>query len=320
MKKIPLIFAPYYKRTIWGGTEIARFKGEKSQHNDVGESWEISALPGGESKVASGPYEGYTLSRLIEEFGEKLLGQEVVGRYGKAFPLLVKLIDANDNLSVQVHPDDDLAARRHGSAGKTEMWYIISTQPGAKIYSGLTRAITPEEYVDSVQEGRFAELVASHESHPGDVFFLPAGQVHAIGAGNFLAEIQQPSDVTYRIFDYNRLDSEGKARELHTEQALDAINFSGQGEGRRSAESFPQGDAELVECDYFKVKRLRVDGERQIALREDAFLILICLEGEVNMALEEGEVKVKAGQTVIVPACSERLTLGGSGTLLAAKV
>ena len=319
MKRVPLLFRPYYKRTIWGGTEIARFKGEESRHQDVGESWELSAIPGGESVVASEFYRGYTLPQLIDEFGARLMGAEVSRRFGSSFPLLVKLIDANDNLSVQVHPDDTLAARRHGSAGKTEMGYIISSRPGARIYSGLKRAITPQEYVESVREGSFADLVAAHESHPGDVFFLPAGQVHAIGAGNFLAEIQQTSDITYRIFDYNRVDSEGRPRELHTEQAIDAIDFSGEGEGRRPAETFPEGDADLVECEYFKVRKLKVEGERQLALKEDSFLIIVCLEGEVNVALEDGEVKMKAGQTVLVPACASRLTLGGKGMLLTAR-
>lgn len=318
MKIVPLKFRPYYKRTIWGGTEIARFKGETSDHEDVGESWELSALPNGESTVAEGPYAGYPLSRLIEEFGELLLGVRSIKLYGKTFPLLVKLIDANDNLSVQVHPDDSLAARRHGCKGKTEMWYIISTRPGAKIYSGLNRAMTREEYVKSVNEGTFAEYVAAHDSAPGDVFFLPAGQVHAIGSGNLLAEIQQPSDITYRIFDYNRVDAEGNSRELHTEQALDAIDFSGKGEGRRKADSFPEGDASLVECEFFKVRRLRVDGERQLPLEADDFIILICVEGVAAIALEGGEVKMRAGQTVLIPAAAKRLTLGGHATLLTA--
>ncbi len=217
---------PYFKSVIWGGERICKYKGVEQTEEKIGESWEISAVPGHESVVAEGPYKGMRITELIDCFGAELLGSKVMERYDGKFPLLVKLIDANDNLSVQVHPDDELAKKRHDSLGKTEMWYIIDADKGAKIYSGLNREMTPEEYVARVADNTIEETLAVHDSHPGDIFFLPAGRVHAIGAGNLLAEIQESSDITYRIYDYERRDAQGNARELHTELAKDAIEYT----------------------------------------------------------------------------------------------
>ncbi|MDE6131092.1 MAG: class I mannose-6-phosphate isomerase, partial [Muribaculaceae bacterium] len=196
MTLAPITFAPYLKEVLWGGTKICKYKNLPSTSDCIGESWEISAVPGHESVVDAGEYKGLTLLQLIERFGEELLGSKVVKKYGLNFPLLVKIIDANQNLSVQVHPDDELAEKRHHSLGKTEMWYIIQADKGAKIYAGLNTAMTPDDYVRRVADGTFADTLAVHDSFPDDVFFLPAGRVHAIGAGNLLAEIQENSDIT----------------------------------------------------------------------------------------------------------------------------
>ena len=209
IERVPIRFAPYLKSVIWGGDKICSYKGIVQHEPRIGESWEISSVPGHESIVCEGKYEGRSIVDLIDEFGPELLGEKVFSKFHGKFPLLIKFIDAADNLSVQVHPDDELALKRHNSLGKTEMWYIVDSEPKAKIYAGLNKLISPEEYVRLVEDGEFESALATHDSHTGDVFFLPAGRVHAIGAGNLLAEIQESSDITYRIFDYNRRDASG---------------------------------------------------------------------------------------------------------------
>lgn len=312
----PISFAPYLKDVIWGGSKICKYKQLPASSDKVGESWEISAVPGHESVVDAGEYKGMTLPELIDRFGVQLLGSKVVERYGKAFPLLIKIIDANQNLSVQVHPDDELARKRHNSLGKTEMWYIIQSDKDAKIYAGLNTAMTPDDYVRRVAEGSFAETLAVHDSHPGDVFFLSAGRVHAIGAGNLLAEIQESSDVTYRIYDYDRRDAQGNTRELHTELAKDAIDFTLYDELKspRPADSNP--DAEIVKCDHFDVRRLLVNGESEFKFNPDSFTVLIGIEGEAVLSYPAGEMVLKAGHTVLLPAELSQIKVSGNACLL----
>lgn len=319
IEKVPLRFVPYLKSVIWGGDKICRYKGIEQTEAKIGESWEISAVPGHESVVAEGAYKGMRITELIGCFGPQLLGTDVFTRYDGRFPLLVKLIDANDNLSVQVHPDDDLAKERHDSLGKTEMWYIINADAGAKIYSGLNRRLTPDEYVRMVDDNSIEDALAIHESHAGDVFFLPAGRVHAIGAGNLLAEIQESSDITYRIYDYDRRDSEGNARELHTDLAKDAIDYTFYDE-YKSAPADPEvSDAVIVECGHFKVDRLLVDGAMPLSFSESSFTVIMCLEGNVILEYESGSMPLKAGETVLLPAVLTSLIVNGKGTLLTAR-
>lgn len=320
IKKAPIIFAPYLKTVVWGGDKICSYKGIPQTEPRVGESWEISAVPGHESVVVEGTYKGKNLTVLVEEFGESLLGRNVVEKYGRQFPLLIKFIDANDNLSVQVHPDDELARKRHGSLGKSEMWYIISAENGAKIYSGLAREMTPEEYVLRVKEGTFAETVAVHESKAGDVFYLPAGRVHAIGGGNLLAEIQESSDITYRIYDYDRSDANGNPRELHTEQAKDAIDYKVYDNYKSPRPSEDEEVATLVNCEHFHTNRIKIDGKREFHLDGSSFVVLICIEGSVRLTCPEGEVTMAAGQTVLLPAAVNHVELSGKATLLSSKI
>jgi mannose-6-phosphate isomerase len=226
----PYKFQSYLKTTIWGGYQIAPFKGIFNAQPNVGESWEISGVPGHESVAINRGLiddvdEGLTLVELIDKYKGLLVGQKVYKKYGNQFPLLVKFIDSRQDLSVQVHPDDKLAMERHGCQGKTEMWYVIKSDVGSKIYAGLSKSITPDEYerlaTAEPQNGRspMQDVIATHEAHEGDLYFLPAGRLHAIGAGNFLAEIQQTSDITYRVYDFGRKDEHGDPRELHIEQA-----------------------------------------------------------------------------------------------------
>ncbi len=275
IKKAPIRFKPYFKSVIWGGKRICKYKDIEQPQDKIGESWEISAVEGQESIVADGPYKGMSITQLVERFGPELLGRDVFDRYGGQFPLLIKLIDANDNLSVQVHPDDALAKERHGSLGKSEMWYIISAEEGAKIYSGLNRKMTPEEYVRRVKDGNIEEVLAVHDSRPGDVYFLPAGRVHAIGGGNLLAEIQESSDITYRIYDYGRRDANGNTRELHTEQAKDAIDYTYYENYKSIPPASNVADAVIAECEHFTVTRVLLDWEMELLLSKDSFTVLM---------------------------------------------
>lgn len=312
----PIRFVPYLKSVIWGGDRICEYKGIPQPEPRIGESWEISAVPGHESVVAEGPYKGKTLPDLIARFGEQLLGKKVMAATDGKFPLLIKIIDANDNLSVQVHPDDELAKARHNSLGKTEMWYIIRTAPGARIYAGLNTPMTPDDYVRRVENGTFAETIASYESAPGDVFFIPAGRVHAIGAGNLLAEIQQSSDITYRIYDYDRRDAQGNPRQLHTAEAKDAICYEVLDDYRNPRTEDQEGSVPLVECNYFDTSKVIVDGSMQLPVSPDSFSIIICTEGDCTISCPYGDTMLHPGQTVLIPAAVTQLSVSGSATLL----
>ncbi|MCI9285824.1 MAG: mannose-6-phosphate isomerase [Muribaculaceae bacterium] len=311
----PFHFAPYLKTVIWGGDRIAPFKRIHSAPQGVGESWEISAVPGHVSVVDRGPYEGKTLSELVEMFGAELMGHRNFRTYGNSFPLLIKLIDARDDLSVQVHPDDALAMERHGCPGKTEMWHIIDTAPGARIYAGLREKITPKEYELRVADNTLMDVIDCYESAPGDTFFLPAGRIHAIGAGNLLAEIQQTSDITYRIYDYDRRDKDGNPRELHTEQARDAIDYT----VYPTYKSEPADDI-LAECKYFIVRLLEAKAGQNcpIVRSRDSFTIVICTEGE-GAVLDTSAMTsfpIRRGDTLLFPATMQSLSAIGPVKLL----
>jgi len=318
----PYKFRPYLKSTLWGGFRIAPFKGIDAAQTNIGESWEISGVPGYESVsvergLADDEDVGKTLTRLIDEYKGSLVGERVYERYGNKFPLLLKFIDARQNLSVQVHPNDELAQRRHGCCGKTEMWYVIKADPGAQIYAGMKRAITPEEYEAMVCPGQtgnpLEDVIACHESHDGDLFFLPAGRLHAIGAGNFLAEIQQTSDVTYRVYDFGRKDEHGRSRELHVKEAKDAIDYRVWPEYRMSYDS-TRLTSELVSCPYFKVSRVVVRGARRVDFACDSFVAVMCLWGEAVL----NGVSVRQGETLLVPAAENILYVFGNAAFLTA--
>ncbi len=291
----PFRFKTILKPTIWGS-----------------ERWVLSGVPGHESVAA----DGRPLSEIVREWKGALVGETNYARFGERFPLLAKFIDAHQNLSVQVHPDDALAARRHGSPGKTEMWYVIGTRPGARIRSGFVRPLDPACY-DALVAGdgkALMDAVAVHDAHPGDVFFLPAGTVHAIGAGTFLAEIQETSDVTYRLYDYGRLDKDGRPRRLHLGEARAAIDFAAL--GGPTAYDRSQKDAELVRCSHFAVNRVCVDGPQEIDRAADSFVVVMCLEG----AADVNGVGCAVGETLLVPAADRTLRLNGRATLLTAHV
>lgn len=316
----PLKFRPILKSAIWGGELIAPFKGIATDQTQIGESWEISGVPGNESIVLNGPDAGASLPELIDKYGACLVGKSNMERFGRKFPLLIKIIDAAGDLSLQVHPDDALAMKRHNSLGKTEMWYIVRTAPGAKIISGLSKQLTPEIYEKIGATNEILDYVATHDSHPGDVFFLPAGRVHGIGAGNLLVEVQETSDITYRINDYGRLDAKtGKPRELHVEQAKDAIDYTVYPEYVEKPGKETDGVTPLVKCDHFSVARVKVEGEKQLVTDTDSFTTMTCIEGNATVTDDRGNsVTISQGESLLLPAMASHIQIKGTATFITA--
>lgn len=321
-------FHPILKSVLWGGNRIPAFKRIDTNQQHIGESWEISGVSGNESVVADGPDAGLTLPELIARYRDALVGVDVYARFGNEFPLLVKLIDAEQNLSLQVHPDDALASLRHGCQGKTEMWYLINTQPQAEILAGFEREITSDDYERMVADGSILQAVRHHEAHDGDVFFLPPGTIHSIGAGNLLAEIQQTSDITYRVYDYDRRDALGNKRQLHTALARQALDYTTGDNYTREYDRNAPGLTTLVECNRFVVSRLQCDGDDTLPLAAvKSFVIVVCVDGEAQLT-DDSElnptdggnpaVSIARGQTVLIPASSTSLHIDGKTTLLTA--
>jgi mannose-6-phosphate isomerase len=307
----PFIFKPILKTIIWGGSEICAFKGITPLQDGIGESWELSHVDGNYSIVDNGCLAGKSLDELIRTYGKQLVGGKVMEQFGERFPLLIKFIDARDNLSIQVHPDDDLAEERHHSFGKTEMWYVIKASEGAALYSGFSKQIDAAGYVKRVEDNTIMDVMQRYEVKPGDVFFLPAGRVHAIGAGCFIAEIQQTSNITYRIYDYNRKDANGHTRELHTGLAKDAIDYTYHNDYRTHYEACKDTPVPLVACTYFTTRLLDIDTTFSRDLSAlDSFVVYICMAGEASMLDNKGNtLTIRQGQTVLVPADTLSVTI-----------
>ncbi|MDR0413684.1 MAG: mannose-6-phosphate isomerase [Dysgonamonadaceae bacterium] len=299
----PLKFEPLLKSVLWGGDAICPFKNIHPQQSGIGESWEISGVPGDVSIVSNGDLKGKSLAELLETGGERLVGKPVFERFGTTFPLLIKFIDARQALSIQVHPDDALAGKRHHSFGKTEMWYVVKAAKDAFLYSGFQKEMDAETYVQSLKDDSFMQYLQRHTVRAGDVFFLPAGRVHAIGAGCFIAEIQQTSNITYRIYDYNRTDANGNPRELHTELAKDAIDYRVYPNYKTDYASSGE-NRELVRCPYFTT--YLIEGKKGTLLHRqhrDTFVIYICLSGKLKLTdAGNHSIELRQGETVLVPA------------------
>jgi mannose-6-phosphate isomerase len=315
----PLKFSPILKDKIWGGTKLKSLFNKQAVTDKLGESWELSGYEGDESVVTNGFLAGNTLTELIEIYMGELIGDSIFDEYGLSFPLLFKLIDANENLSIQVHPNDEVAAERHNSFGKTEMWYVVDADPGSELIIGFTEECSRETYLKAMAEDRVEDLLHKVTVTKGDVFFIPAGRVHAIGKGVVVAEIQQSSDITYRIYDYKRKDANGKERELHTEEALDVINFEASKQPKTLYTPLLNVTTPLITCDYFTTNLLKFDKEidRQYA-KIDSFVAYMCLEGTFSIDFEGDKTSVTKGDTVLIPAGIDDLTLvpDGNVTLL----
>ena len=301
----PLKFEPILKTIVWGGEKIAPYKGIETDQKHIGESWELSGVAGNESVVSEGPLKGKTIAQLVKEYKGELVGKHVYDNTGDEFPLLIKFIDALSDLSIQVHPNDELAAKRHnGSKGKTEMWYVVAADEGAHLLAGLTEKITPEQYAAKVADGTITDVLARYDVHPGDVFFLPAGRIHAICGGCFIAEIQQTSDITYRIYDYGRMGLDGKPRQLHLEQARQAVDYKVYPEGYRTHyEPVQDEEVELINCPYFTTSVLDLTLPFAKDLSElDSFLTVMCIEGSGSLEVDGEEISIRQGETVLIPA------------------
>ena len=303
----PLKFHPILKQTLWGGERIIPYKELASGLSRVGESWELSGMPGSESVVAEGPWAGSTLSELIGHFGAELLGKANYARFGQEFPLLVKFIDAREDLSIQVHPDDELARKRHGKSGKCEMWYVLEAEPGASLLTGFSRPIAPAEYERRVADNTLTDVLNRQAIASGDVFYLPAGRVHSIGKGSFIVEIQQSSDITYRIYDFDRRDAAGNSRELHTELAREAIDFESSENSRITYAPENNQEVRLVTTPYFTTSlytltaRTRCDWSAT-----DSFVAIVLLQGSGSLTDNEGNrINVRQGEPWLLPASTQ---------------
>ncbi|MFC5409227.1 type I phosphomannose isomerase catalytic subunit [Larkinella bovis] len=314
----PLTFETIFKDKIWGGQKIKTVLDKDfAPLPNCGETWEISGVAGNISVVAEGPLKGKSLQELLEHYKEELVGQHVYDRFGNEFPLLVKFIDANDDLSIQVHPNDELAKKRHNSFGKTEMWYIIKADEGATLNSGFTREVTKDEYVKAVADNTLMDLLNIEPVNAGDVFFLPAGRVHFIGKGILLAEIQQTSDITYRIYDFDRTDDKGQKRELHTELAVDAIDYRHYDHYKTPYDPQPNHSVNAVTSDYFVTNVLNFDQEVMHDYTHlDSFVILVCVGGSLTIETGEGyRLPLKMGQCALLPASTRQVTLLPDGDM-----
>jgi mannose-6-phosphate isomerase len=306
----PLKFKPIYKEKIWGDQRL-RTELNKAIDPDknMGESWEVSTVNDNISVVANGFLAGNNLEELIEVYMGDLVGESIFKKHGMQFPLLFKFIDADDVLSIQVHPDDEMAGRKHGDNGKTEMWYVISAEKGAQLISGFNQEMDRDTYLKHLKNDTLPDILNYEKVESGDVFYLPAGRIHAIGAGILLAEIQQTSDFTYRIYDWNRAGPDGKPRELHTDLALEALDFKYYGQYRTPYERKKNEASNLVTCDYFTTNLMELTKPRQRDLIElDSFIVYMCLDGRVELVYDEdSSVRIEKGETLMIPAAIEHL-------------
>ena len=323
MKRLyPLLFQPNLHTVVWGGDRICGYKGLDMQQKNIGESWEVSAVPTSKSIVSNGELAGRDLVSVVDEAPDEILGKAVSEKYNGQLPLLVKFIDSAKPLSIQVHPNDEMARREHGKSGKTEMWYVIDAQPGSFLYAGFKQEITPEEYKRRIADGTITDVLAKHEVKRGDVFYLPAGRVHAIGSGILLCEVQQSSDVTYRIYDYNRPGLDGKPCELHTELAARALNFHVEEEYRTIYRDETNSANLIIDSPYFSVRVSSVTHPfHRNLLKYDSFVICVCMRGDckIKMRATGDEIVLRSGNSCLIPAAIadyDVVPLDGSSTIL----
>lgn len=313
-KAYPLIFKPILKDRIWGGNKLATL-GKNITSNSIGESWELSMVDEDLSIVANGLYTNETIEKLINRFPEEILGKNIINRFGLQFPLLFKFLDAKSDLSIQLHPNDALAKKRHNSFGKTEMWYIMQADEDARIILGFKEQSSATEYLEHLNNKTLPSILQEYKVKEGDVFFIETGSIHAIGAGIVLAEIQQTSDITYRVYDWDRVDANGNSRELHVDLALDAINYEKQNP-KISYNKSENIDNLLVGCDFFTTNLIPLNGSKKVFKSKDLFYVYICTEGNFEIEFQKETLQFKKGDTILIPAFIQEYELKGNATLL----
>ncbi|MFD1016569.1 type I phosphomannose isomerase catalytic subunit [Winogradskyella rapida] len=305
----PLKFQPILKDKIWGGSKLNEYFNKASESKILGESWEISTVPEAVSIVSNGALSGQSLQDLVNEHQSALLGEKNWERFGKAFPLLIKFIDAKQDLSIQLHPNDELAKKRHNSFGKTEMWYVMQADEAANLIVGFNKKVDKEIYLKHLEEKRLTEILNFDTVKEGDTYFIEAGRVHAIGAGVLLAEIQQTSDVTYRVYDWDRVDANGKERELHNDIAIDAFDFNMEDDYRVSYKKEKNVSNAMVTCPYFTTNFMIIDSEIEKHNKWDSFLIYMCVDGAVEIITDSTTIKISKGETILIPATVKDFSL-----------
>ena len=318
----PLLFQPNFHTVVWGGHQLRPYKGLEPTDEPIGESWEVSAVPSSTSIISNGEWSGRDLVSVIREYPDAILGKTVNKKYGGQLPLLVKFIDAERDLSIQVHPNDEMARREHGKMGKSEMWYVIRADEGSHLYAGFRRQITPDEYERRIADGTITEVLADHPVKAGDVFYLPAGRIHAICGGILLAEVQQSSDVTYRIYDYNRPGMDGKPRELHTELAAKALDYRVERNYRTEYTETDNRAVQIIDSPYFDVRVMEITTPfHRNLLKYDSFIITMCISGDCKIRVRSNgdEITLREGHSTLIPAAIadyDVLPLGRSTRLL----
>ena len=311
----PIQFKPIYKERIWGGQKLRTVLNKEIPDGHIGESWELSAVAGDVSVVANGSLVGQPLDQVIRNHPKEILGSLVYAKFGTEFPLLFKFIDAREDLSIQVHPNDDLAWKRHKSFGKTEMWYVMQADAGSRIIVGFNHKTSPAEFMKNLDAKTLPSILDQVQAKPGDVFFLETGTVHAIGAGILLAEIQQTSDITYRVYDWDRVDANGKSRELHLDLAIDAMNY----DVVQAQKDYPKEKNRVntaVDCPYFKTSVLPLSGELTVEKDGASFTVYMCVAGQMDIRTETGTCRFTTGDTVLMPAALKRYIISGEATVL----
>jgi mannose-6-phosphate isomerase len=315
MNFYPIQFEPIFKERIWGGNKLKTYLNKPIDADNIGESWEISTVENSVSSISNGVFKGKTLLEVINEYPEEILGTEVFKRFGKQFPLLFKYLDASEDLSIQVHPNDELAAKRHNSFGKTEMWYVMQADEKARLIVGFKENSSQEIYLKNLQNKTLLAILDTKKVEKGDVFFLETGTIHAIGAGTLIAEIQQTSDITYRLYDFDRIDANGNTRELHVDLALDAINYD-LVQAEKQYSKVKNTSNEIINCPYFTTNNIPLDGKMDISSNNQSFKVYMCMEGNFDLMYNNQIYSYKTGDTVLIPAILTDFQLNGKAILL----
>jgi mannose-6-phosphate isomerase len=315
MKFYPLQFEPILKERIWGGTKLKTYLNKSITSPITGESWEISTVENDVSLVVNGSLKGKTLNELINEFPEEILGTKVFAQFGKQFPLLFKFLDAREDLSIQLHPNDELAKKRHNSFGKTEMWYVMQADIDARLILGFKEKSSPKEYIENLNNKTLLSILDIKKVKQGDVFFLETGTIHAIGAGTVIAEIQQTSDITYRVYDFDRVDANGITRELHIDLALDALNYE-KIEAQRYYTKNQNLSNEVVNCQYFTTNFIPLNGTIGINKNQTSFTVYMCVDGNFALKNDTDTFQYQKGDTVLIPASLSDFQISGEASIL----